>query len=112
MSIISKDDLTSVIRDVIVFSEDDLKEEETEVFRPKLVHILQKVLQELIFVCEENIELLMECRNDMHEYVEAMPGERIKQEGVYWSNLQLRLDNLISKMQLCVLLEKLKAWCV
>ncbi len=55
------------IRDVIKFSEDAGKVEDRELWMPKLVLILHKVSEELIFVSEENIVLLIECRNDMQE---------------------------------------------
>ncbi len=55
------------IRDVIKFCEDAGKVEDRELWMPKLVLILHKVSEELIFVSEENIVLLIECRNDMQE---------------------------------------------
>jgi hypothetical protein len=112
MSTISKDIVTRVIIDVRDFSDNVLSAEESAVFKVKLELILNKVLEELIFVREENIVLLMECRNDMHKYWESLTMERIKADVGNYSDLQLRMDNVISKMQLCVLLEKLKVWCV
>ena len=55
------------IRDVIKFCEDRGKVADRELWMPKLVLILHKVSEELIFVSEENIVLLIECRNDMQE---------------------------------------------
>ena len=112
MSSISKEEVTRVIRSVIAFSEDELPAEEKGLFEPKLKLILNKVIEELIFVSEENLVLLMECRNDMQKYWEALSIDYKRREGMDYKIKELSLDNVISKMKLCVPLEKLKALCV
>ena len=112
MSSLSKDEVAAVIRAVIKFSEDAGSVEDMELWKPKLVLILHKVLEEFIFVSDENLVLFTECRNDMQKYWEKLSERDRKQETDDYKVVQLRLDNVISKMQLYLLLQKLKAWCV
>ena len=112
MSSLSKDEVAAVIRAVIEFSENAGSHENRQMWTPKLLLIKHKVLEEFIFVSDENLVLLMECRNDMHKYWETFSAQERKQEGDDYKVVQLRLDNVISKMQLYLLLQKLKAWCV
>jgi len=112
MSSISREELTGVIRGVIEFTQNTGKYEDTEQWVPQLVLMKQKVNLDVIFVSEENLVLLMQCRKDVQEYWEGLSAELRERDSEDYKVVQLRLENVISKMQLYVLLEKLKAWCV
>jgi hypothetical protein len=112
MSSISREELTGVIRGVIEFTENRGEYEDTKQWVPQLVEMKQKVNLDAIFVSEENLVLLMQCRKDVQEYWEGVSAKLRERDSEDYKVVQLRLDGVISKMQLCVLLEKLKAWCV
>ncbi len=55
--------------------------------------ILHKVIEELIFVSEENLVLLMECHNDMQTCWEALERGDKRREDEDYNVVQLRLES-------------------
>jgi hypothetical protein len=63
------------------------------------------------YIKEENLVQLMHLRDNIHTSWNEIPADK-KEKLIYeYDKMGDTVDNIISRMQLHVLLEKLKEWC-
>ena len=63
------------------------------------------------YINEENLVQLMHLRDNIHTSWNTIPAQERKKIAYEYNNIGDMLDKIISRMQLHVLLEKLKEWC-